>query len=67
MNVQVPLKSELNETEVAIGRKNKKIAIVNVTKGKPCECGCNDIAIDNFHGETFCPDCGLIQDIFISI
>ncbi|MEL7669348.1 TFIIB-type zinc ribbon-containing protein [Methanobacterium sp.] len=66
-SIQIGVQTELNETEKAvIGRGGKTIALMNIKRGQGCECGCKDIAIDNDHGETFCPRCGLILDTSIS-
>lgn len=66
-SIQIGVQTELNETEKAvIGRGGKTITLMNIKRGHGCECGCKDIAIDKDHGETFCPDCGLILDTMIA-
>jgi len=61
-SVQICLKNELNEDEAALtGHGLKTIPIMEIERAK-CECGCKDIAVDHFHGETFCPECGLVRD-----
>lgn len=67
VSIQVGLQSEFNECEKAvIGRGGKTIAIMKIKRGRGCDCGCKDIAVDSFHGETFCPSCGLILDTSIA-
>ena len=67
-SVQVHLKSEINEEEVAVvGRGNKTLSLVKISNNQPCECGCHDIAVDHERGETFCPKCGLISENTIYI
>lgn len=66
-SVQIGVQTELNEKEKAvIGRGGKTITLMKLKRGHGCECGCKDIAIDNDHGETFCPSCGLLFDTMIS-
>jgi len=39
----------------------KTIPLMEIERSS-CECGCKDIAVDHFHGERFCPECGLVHD-----
>jgi hypothetical protein len=62
-SIQIRLKSEINEEEVAVmGRGNKTYVLFKIIKSEPCECGCHDIAADYERGETFCPKCGLVHE-----
>jgi len=67
-SVQIGVQTELNETEKAvIGRAGKTLPLMKLKRGVGCECGCKDVAIDVFHGETFCPACGLVLDKLMEV